>query len=162
MGGDGNDAIFSDYGHDVLVGGNGDDFLNVLSSDQVLIGGAGADTFMIEGKVANTDGVSTIMDFNASQGDTIEISKDFIHHLLTKDNNFNGQEHYDSLEVYFDSNNNSTYTTFGLRVTGVGGEMDIDLFSMVLPASQNAQNVVNSIDSALSLQVLNQSMIDLR
>jgi Ca2+-binding RTX toxin-like protein len=162
MGGDGNDAIFSDYGRDVLVGGNGDDFLNVLSSDQVLIGGAGADTFMIEGKVANTDGVATIMDFNAGQGDTIEISKDFIHHLLTKSNNFNGQEHYDSLEVYFDSNNNSTYTTFGLRATGVGGDVDIDLFNLVLPASQNPQNVVNSIDSALSLQVLNQSMIDLR
>jgi len=160
MGGDGNDAIFSDYGRDVLVGGNGDDFLNVLSSDQVLIGGAGADTFMIEGKVANTDGVATIMDFNAGQGDTIEISKDFIHHLLTKSNNFNGQEHYDSLEVYFDSNNNSTYTTFGLRATGVGGDVDIDLFNLVLPPTQNAMNIVNTINHALEDQVALQTSLD--
>lgn len=160
MGGDGNDAIFSDYGHDVMVGGAGDDLLSVLSNGQVMLGGAGADTFLIDGKVANTDGAATIMDFNMGQGDTIEISKDFLHHLLTKSNNFNGQEHYDNLELYSHPNGNSTYTTFGLHATGVGGDVNIDLFNLVLPPSQNSQNVVNSIEAALMAQVALQTSID--
>jgi Ca2+-binding RTX toxin-like protein len=150
MGGDGNDAIFSDYGLDVMVGGNGDDFLSVLSNGQVMIGGAGADTFMFEGKIANTDDAATIFDFNASQGDTIEISKDFMQKLVNKTGNFNGQENHGSIDnVYFETNPNSTFTTFWLNAGGTS----IDLFNLVLPPSQNADQVLNSIYDSLNHQI---------
>jgi hypothetical protein len=108
---------------------------------------------------SNTDDAATVLDFNIVQGDTIEISKDFLHHLLTKSNNFNGQDHYDSLAVDFHSNPNSTYTIFTLHTTGGSGH-DIDLFNLVLPPTQNALNIVNTIHHALEDQVALQTSLD--
>jgi Ca2+-binding RTX toxin-like protein len=127
-----------------------------------MIGGAGADTFMFEGVVNKVDGIATILDFNAAQGDTIEISKDFIDHLLTKSGNFNGQAHYSSIDdVYMSPNSNSTFATFGVKLTRASEDpsgdaqfidLDLDLFNIVLPPSQNTDKVLDSIESALRLQ----------
>ena len=60
-GGAGDDVIYGEAGNDVLVGGAGDDTLK---------GGEGADTFLF----TNNGGSDTIKDFNASEGDVLDIS----------------------------------------------------------------------------------------
>ncbi|MCV9880124.1 type I secretion C-terminal target domain-containing protein [Brenneria sp. KBI 447] len=61
-GGSGNDQLFGGQGNDTLVGGDGDD---------ILIGGAGADTFKWQ---SGDIGHDVIKDFNASEGDRIDLS----------------------------------------------------------------------------------------
>lgn len=60
-GGAGDDIIYGEAGDDVLVGGAGDD---------TLIGGEGADTFVF----TNNGDADTIRDFDASEGDALDIS----------------------------------------------------------------------------------------
>jgi Ca2+-binding RTX toxin-like protein len=54
----------------VATGGSGDDTISGTSGSDVLTGGAGADTFVF----GASDGVDTITDFNASQGDVLDFS----------------------------------------------------------------------------------------
>ncbi|HEY9627825.1 MAG TPA: calcium-binding protein [Coleofasciculaceae cyanobacterium] len=54
-------------GNDTIVSGSGNDFLNGGQGDDTLTGGAGADIFMIG------YGMEAITDFNAAEGDRIEI-----------------------------------------------------------------------------------------
>ena len=61
-GGEGEDLIFGQEGDDVISGGAGDD---------VLFGGSGADTFLFD---AITDGTDTIKDFDAAEGDLLDLS----------------------------------------------------------------------------------------
>lgn len=61
-GGVGNDVMFGQEGNDVLIGGLGDD---------IMFGGSGADTFKLNGA---GEGVDTIMDFSAADGDVLDIS----------------------------------------------------------------------------------------
>lgn len=79
-GGDGNDILDASQtyvdvtasggvGNDSLTGGYGNDYLQGDEGDDTLIGGAGADIFVVGG--AGTD---TIVDFNFSEGDKIQIS----------------------------------------------------------------------------------------
>ena len=69
IGGEGDDILFGQGGNDTLIGGAGDD---------LLYGGAGADTFKWE---LNDQGSidqpanDTVMDFNASEGDVLDISE---------------------------------------------------------------------------------------
>ncbi|HUH87715.1 MAG TPA: calcium-binding protein, partial [Pusillimonas sp.] len=67
-GGTGNDLLFGQGGNDLLVGGQGDD---------ILYGGSGADTFRWdagdEGR-AGAPAVDRVMDFNAAEGDTLDLS----------------------------------------------------------------------------------------
>ena len=60
-GGAGDDIIFGQEGDDLIVGGEGNDVLN---------GGSGADTFVFENI---GDGVDTITDFDAGEGDVINL-----------------------------------------------------------------------------------------
>ena len=61
-GGAGNDAIFGQEGDDTIQGGAGTDTLS---------GGSGADTFLFE---SATEGVDRIADFDAAEGDMIDVS----------------------------------------------------------------------------------------
>jgi VCBS repeat-containing protein len=70
VGGNGNDTLDGGAGDDLLLGGNGNDRLIGGPGNDILSGGAGADTFRINGP---TEGLDHILDFNASQGDVIEI-----------------------------------------------------------------------------------------
>jgi Ca2+-binding RTX toxin-like protein len=63
------DVIFGLAGNDTLAGGAGNDVLDGGRGSNVLTGGAGADLFDLRG----ADGANTITDFNASDGDTIEL-----------------------------------------------------------------------------------------
>ncbi len=58
----GNDTLFGNDGRDVLIGGEGDD---------ILYGNDDADIFVFQ---SLTDGVDNIVDFNATEGDVIDIS----------------------------------------------------------------------------------------
>jgi ABC-type amino acid transport substrate-binding protein/Ca2+-binding RTX toxin-like protein len=62
VGNEDNDWLVGGEGHDVLIGGLGDDILN---------GGQGADVFFLN---SANDGFDTLLDFNPSQGDKIQIS----------------------------------------------------------------------------------------
>jgi len=62
---------------DVLDGGLGDDMLKSYIGDDALIGGAGADTFIFDWYDSNAGadfGVDRIEDFNAAEGDKIDLS----------------------------------------------------------------------------------------
>lgn len=61
IGHDGNDRLWGNNGHDVLYGGNGDDWMK---------GGEGADTFVLS---ATDEGVDTVTDFRAGDGDKLDI-----------------------------------------------------------------------------------------
>ena len=67
----GNDVIYGGWGHDVLDGGDGNDFLHGGHYDDTFTGGAGADIFVFS---QHND---TITDFNAAEGDTLQID-DFL------------------------------------------------------------------------------------
>ena len=64
-GGDGDDQLFGDAGNDFLLGGPGQDTLS---------GGAGGDRFIV---TALGDGRDTILDFNADEGDRLNLQKLF-------------------------------------------------------------------------------------
>ncbi|MEE3645082.1 MULTISPECIES: Ig-like domain-containing protein [unclassified Brenneria] len=67
----GNDTLNGGSGNDLLYGGSGDDLLIGGAGNDVLIGGAGADTFKWQ---AGEVGHDVIKDFNASEGDRIDLS----------------------------------------------------------------------------------------
>ncbi|KAA8995703.1 type I secretion C-terminal target domain-containing protein, partial [Affinibrenneria salicis] len=70
-GGAGNDTLYGGTGNDILNGGDGDDILIGGPGDNTLTGGAGADTFKWQ---AGDVGHDVIKDFNASEGDKIDLS----------------------------------------------------------------------------------------
>ena len=70
-GGNGHDVLYGNGGHDLLNGGDGNDLLIGGVGNDTLIGGAGADTFMWK---AGDFGNDVIKDFNAAEGDRIDIS----------------------------------------------------------------------------------------
>nr|WP_258069285.1 Ig-like domain-containing protein [Pectobacterium brasiliense] len=79
-GGAGNDILFGQGGNDTLIGGEGNDLLYGGAGDDILIGGAGGDT-LIGGAGADTFkwqagdiGNDVIKDFNAKEGDRIDLS----------------------------------------------------------------------------------------
>ncbi len=78
----GTDSLNGEFGNDTLYGGDANDTLNGNEGNDVLYGGAGvdsmtgstgADTFVFESASAFSN-IDTIADFNASQGDAIDIT----------------------------------------------------------------------------------------
>ena len=67
---DGDDELFGSPGS-ILDGGAGDDILNSVSGGATFIGGPGADTFVFD--FAPRVNPDTIEDFNASDGDRIDL-----------------------------------------------------------------------------------------
>jgi Ca2+-binding RTX toxin-like protein len=96
IGGSGNDILFGnagddflegDLGDDIVFGGDGDDILYGGAGANVLLGGAGADTFRLgqaiaygvalvgeAEAIAPTVVPATIVDFNAAEGDRLDLS----------------------------------------------------------------------------------------
>lgn len=67
----GNDVIYGGDGDDLIFGQEGDDVIYGGSGNNTIYGGSGADTFVfMDGK----QGVDTIKDFNAAEGDVLDIS----------------------------------------------------------------------------------------
>ncbi|MBE9155571.1 type I secretion C-terminal target domain-containing protein [Nodosilinea sp. LEGE 06152] len=80
FGGNGDDAIEGGVGDDLLVGGAGNDILYGGGGANTLVGGAGADVFRLNSPGAydplvggGTD-TDTILDFNAAEGDRLDLS----------------------------------------------------------------------------------------
>jgi Ca2+-binding RTX toxin-like protein len=74
-GGSGDDALAGGSGDDVLNGGEGNDELTGGTGADLLIGGGGADRFIF-GEVAESPAQAPdlVFDFNAEQGDQIDVS----------------------------------------------------------------------------------------
>ena len=88
-GGNGNDLLINfgeaatlsgGAGADTLIGGDGNDVLVGGTGNDTLTGGDGADTFQVSAQLSwnkgfsfNGDGVDTITDFDASEGDVLQI-----------------------------------------------------------------------------------------
>ncbi|MNF54019.1 Poly(beta-D-mannuronate) C5 epimerase 4 [compost metagenome] len=70
-GGAGNDYISGGAGSDSLNGGAGNDILIGGEGDDIIFGGSGADTFVWQ---AGHSGNDVIKDFNAAEGDVIDLS----------------------------------------------------------------------------------------
>ena len=66
----GNDILNGGAGNDLIFGQEGDDIINGGYGTDILYGGSGADVFIFEA-LQNTD---TIKDFNALEGDTLNLS----------------------------------------------------------------------------------------
>jgi trimeric autotransporter adhesin len=84
QGGQGNDTIYGNSGNDYLEGGYGDDLLEGGDGNDIIYfgegadnvkGDAGADTFTLSYEFDSN--IDTILDFNLSQGDKIDISQLF-------------------------------------------------------------------------------------
>ncbi|WP_121588744.1 Ig-like domain-containing protein, partial [Brenneria goodwinii] len=89
----GNDTLKGGAGNDLLYGGSGDDLLIGGAGNNVLTGGSGADTFKWQ---AGDVGHDVIKDFNASEGDRIDLSDlvgeleegtDISHYIRVTENN---------------------------------------------------------------------------
>lgn len=71
LGGGGNDILNGGLGDDILYGGTGNDTLTGGKGDDILTGGSGSDTFTW---LKGDDGHDVIKDFNAEEGDRIDLS----------------------------------------------------------------------------------------
>lgn len=69
-GGRGDDTILGGEGDDRLVGNKGNDILDGGAGDDTYLGGLGADTFVLR----QGEGLDVIRDFDASEGDLIQLS----------------------------------------------------------------------------------------
>jgi Ca2+-binding RTX toxin-like protein len=70
-GGDGADQLFGRAGNDTIDGGAGNDIITGGAGDDDLTGGTGADIFIF---AATSNGLDTIRDFNASEGDILDLA----------------------------------------------------------------------------------------
>ena len=72
-GGVGDDILIGGSGDDILIGGDGADLLVGGAGDDILIGGRGTDLFRI-----GFDGGNLIQEFDAAEGDMIQIQQDML------------------------------------------------------------------------------------
>ncbi|PCJ47382.1 MAG: hypothetical protein COA74_11720 [Gammaproteobacteria bacterium] len=77
-GGDGNDKLYGEAGTDVLIGGAGTDTLYGGDDNDILIGGTGTDFLYGQGGAdtfkLDLTSIDRLSDFDASEGDTIDIA----------------------------------------------------------------------------------------
>lgn len=120
-GGEGNDLIFGQEGDDLIIGSEGND---------ILYGGSGADTFFYD---AVQDRIDSIMDFDAAEGDVLDLSE-----LLTVYDPL--QDSIDDFVFMFEQNGNTRVfvdisgidpVTSFTEVTSLQGVTGLDVTDMV-------------------------------
>jgi Ca2+-binding RTX toxin-like protein len=79
-GGSGNDIMFGGSGSDTIAGGSGNDVISGGAGNDVLSGGEGSDVFSFGAADSGLGSVDVITDFNAAEGDTIELGE-LLNHL---------------------------------------------------------------------------------
>ena len=87
----GDDVLIGKAGNDTLNGGDGNDSLTGGAGVDVLIGGKGADVFIfinIKDAPVSRSGIDVITDFNAKEGDKIDLSKIDADATKSKDQTF--------------------------------------------------------------------------
>ncbi|WP_299402613.1 FG-GAP-like repeat-containing protein, partial [Acaryochloris sp. IP29b_bin.148] len=92
---------------DQLIGGLGNDRLVGGAGNDILVGGVDADTFVFEVNAA-TEGINHIKDFNASEGDMLQISQSAFGIMGVNEITFNaitgelfvGGEYQDTLAIF--------------------------------------------------------------
>ncbi len=102
----GNDTLSGGAGDDLMFGQEGNDMLSGGAGDDVIYGGSGADTFLFE---AITEGLDTIKDFDATEGDALDLSSLLIgYDPLT-----------DAINDFVYATDNGTDTTIAVDVDGL-------------------------------------------
>lgn len=86
LGGAGNDSLLGGVGNDSLAGGMGEDTLDGGAGRNTLVGGAGADTFSLSAEYITSDPranvhLSTVRNFNAIEGDHLQLDFDYATYL---------------------------------------------------------------------------------
>jgi Ca2+-binding RTX toxin-like protein len=174
VGGQGNDFVFGDAGDDTLVGAEGQDILNGGTGRDILAGGLGrdtmtggadTDTFLFSAsdiitqahptvgiKTVQTVEKDTITDFNAAQGDRIDLMQ-----LLDNLTGFAGGTAQDAISqgylywatgangtttVYLDRNGHAADSIYNpdiavVDLLGVNGQISADQFIGSLPVSNS-------------------------
>ncbi|WP_394375377.1 retention module-containing protein [Stutzerimonas frequens] len=141
----GNDTLDGGTGNDLLVGGAGDDILIGGLGDDQLTGGSGADTFTWK---AGDLGKDSILDFNASEGDRIDLRD-----LLQGENDGNLLSY---LRV------DTTTSTLQISTTGVlndtGGNADVTIKlengGAAVDLSSYGSNPTDIINSLIADQIV--------
>jgi Ca2+-binding RTX toxin-like protein len=130
-GGEGNDILNGNTGSDTLDGGAGDDVLYGFSGLDILTGGEGADVFVFEAWAINQTDIIT--DFNADEGDVIDISD-----LLSAYDALT-----DAITDFVDITDNGTDSTLYVDVDG-GADSFVAVASILNNAGLDESALVNS------------------
>jgi Ca2+-binding RTX toxin-like protein len=132
-GNDGNDNLKGFGGNDSLIGGDGHDDLDGGDGDDILTGGLGADTFTwtaAEGNFVSADAMDKVMDFNAAQGDQIDVHQMDANTTLGGNQTFSFIGYFDAADgftaagqvgyTYFEGNTYLLFNTDNVFVDGEG------------------------------------------
>jgi len=141
----GNDTLDGGTGNDLLVGGAGDDILIGGLGDDQLTGGSGADTFTWK---AGDLGKDSILDFNASEGDRIDLRD-----LLQGENDGNLLSY---LRVDTTTSTLQISTTGVLNDTGSNADVTIKLENggAAVDLSSYGSNPTDIINSLIADQIV--------
>jgi Ca2+-binding RTX toxin-like protein len=132
-GGNGHDVLYGNAGNDLLNGGDGNDLLIGGVGNDTLTGGAGADTFTWKSGDLGNDVIS---DFNASEGDRIDLSD-----LLPDAANANNLLDYLKVDT---TNNTLQVSTSGTIANGADVTIELEGVDLTQYGSTSAQ-IVNSL-----------------
>ncbi|VXB87839.1 hypothetical protein PSEUDO8AS_40114 [Pseudomonas sp. 8AS] len=138
-GGSGNDSLIGDSGNDILIGDSGNDILLGGSGNDALTGGSGADLFIWK---AGDTGNDVIKDFNAGEGDRIDLSD-----LLSGMDDSADLSQYLGLDT---ATSTLLISTTGTLATGADVTIKVENAGVnVLTASDTINSLIAGGDSAL-------------
>ena len=125
-----NDTISGSAGNDILMGGRGND---------LLAGGAGADTFVLN-KVG--EGVDTIADYKAVDGDKLDISDLLSQSAYHAGDNLTSFLRIDAAtgDVHFDATGQGAFDNHNV-VARLDGISSIDVISVILDDDKNQVDI---------------------
>lgn len=136
FGGQGDDYLYGGGDRDILFGADGDDILNGGAGIDRLYGGNGADSFVFS---AIDHGVDYIFDFDAAEGDTLDISG------ILYNAGYDPLE--DALADFVQIRNDDNFTTLAVNDTGTG-EAYQDIARLYYTGEMNT-NVQALVDAGL-------------
>jgi Ca2+-binding RTX toxin-like protein len=138
FGREGDDQINGLDGNDILVGGGGNDIIVGGGGNDEIYGGAGADTYVIS---SLSDGVDTIVNYDDSESDVIDISD------ILSGYDINNDDIADFVNITADGSD----AIVSVDPTGTGSYTDIAVLSNI---SSNTVTVIVDQDNNLETLIV--------